>query len=184
IDLTLAKSQGYLKHQLPQSESSSQRKLLAVIGVYTGFGSYLKQNTFRGSWMPREIIGCYAQTELGHGSNVQGLETTASFDSQTDEFVNHSPTLTSSKWWPGGLGKVSTHAVVYAHLRIDGQDYGVHGFIVQLCSLDDHSSLPGITVGDIGMKFGSGAYNNMDNGLLRFDYVRIFRNQMLMRFVL
>ncbi|MBA0662621.1 hypothetical protein Goklo_006710, partial [Gossypium klotzschianum] len=53
IDLTLAKSQGYLKHQLPQSESSSQRKLLAVIGVYTGFGSYLKQNTFRGSWMPR-----------------------------------------------------------------------------------------------------------------------------------
>ncbi|KAG8487428.1 hypothetical protein CXB51_020909 [Gossypium anomalum] len=53
MDLTLAKSQGYLKHQLPQSESSSQRKLLAVIGVYTGFGSYLKRNTFRGSWMPR-----------------------------------------------------------------------------------------------------------------------------------
>ncbi|PPR90872.1 hypothetical protein GOBAR_AA29816 [Gossypium barbadense] len=53
MDLTLAKSQGYLKHQLPQSESSSQRKLLAVIGVYTGFGRYLKRNTFRGSWMPR-----------------------------------------------------------------------------------------------------------------------------------
>ncbi|KAB2072164.1 hypothetical protein ES319_A08G272700v1 [Gossypium barbadense] len=58
MDLTLAKSQGYLKHQLPQSESSSQRKLLAVIGVYTGFGRYLKRNTFRGSWMPREgLIG-------------------------------------------------------------------------------------------------------------------------------
>ncbi|TYG76104.1 hypothetical protein ES288_D03G086500v1 [Gossypium darwinii] len=53
MDLTLAKSQGYLKHQLPQSESSSQRKLLAVIGVYAGFSSYLKRNTFRGSWMPR-----------------------------------------------------------------------------------------------------------------------------------
>ncbi|MFQ6657779.1 hypothetical protein Gotur_027319, partial [Gossypium turneri] len=78
----------------------------------------------------------------------------------------------------------STHVVVYARLRIDGQDYGVHGFIVQLCSLDDHSSLPGITIGDIGMKFGSGAYNNMDNGLLRFDNVCIPRNQMLMRFVL
>ncbi|PPD87743.1 hypothetical protein GOBAR_DD15315 [Gossypium barbadense] len=129
-----------------------------------------------------EIIGCYAQTELGHGPNVQGLETTATFDSQTDEFVSHSPILTSSKWWPDGLGKVSTHAVVYSRLRIDGQDYGVHGFIVQLCSLDDHSSLPGITVGDIGMKFGSGAYNNMENGLLRFDHVRIFRNQMLMCF--
>ena len=58
------------------------------------------------------------------------------------------------------------------------------GFIVQLRSLDDHSPLPGITVGDIGMKFGSGAYNSMDNGVLRFDHVRIPRNQMLMRFFL
>ncbi|KAL5748442.1 hypothetical protein ACOSP7_025483 [Xanthoceras sorbifolium] len=136
-------------------------------------------------WLPlaykMQIIGCYAQTELGHGSNVQGLETTATFDPQTDEFVIHSPTLTSSKWWPGGLGKISTHAVVYARLMTDGQDHGVHGFIVQLRSLDDHSPLPGITVGDIGMKFGNGAYNSMDNGVLRFDHVRIPRNQMLMR---
>lgn len=52
-------------------------------------------------WIPLayklQIIGCYAQTELGHGSNVQGLETTATFDPKTDEFVIHSPTLTSSK---------------------------------------------------------------------------------------
>ncbi|KAI9076528.1 hypothetical protein K1719_041514 [Acacia pycnantha] len=136
-------------------------------------------------WLPlaykMQIIGCYAQTELGHGSNVQGLETTATFDPQTDEFVIKSPTLTSSKWWPGGLGKVSTHAVVYARLITDGQDQGVHGFIVQLRSLDDHLPLPGITIGDIGMKFGNGAYNSMDNGVLRFDDVRIPRNQMLMR---
>ncbi|KAL6953593.1 acyl-coenzyme A oxidase [Sarracenia purpurea var. burkii] len=52
-------------------------------------------------WLPlaykMQIIGCYAQTELGHGSNVQGLETTATFDRQTDEFIIHSPTLTSIK---------------------------------------------------------------------------------------
>ncbi|KAK4389543.1 Peroxisomal acyl-coenzyme A oxidase 1 [Sesamum angolense] len=136
-------------------------------------------------WLPlaykMQIIGCYAQTELGHGSNVQGLETTATFDPRTDEFVIHSPTLTSSKWWPGGLGKVSTHAVVYARLITDGKDHGVHGFIVQLRSLEDHRPLPGITIGDIGMKFGNGAYNTMDNGVLRFDHVRIPRNQMLMR---
>ncbi|KAF2287247.1 hypothetical protein GH714_039438 [Hevea brasiliensis] len=53
MELTLAKSQGYLKNRLPQSGSSSDRKLLAVIGVYTGFGSRLKRNVFRGSWMPR-----------------------------------------------------------------------------------------------------------------------------------
>ncbi|XP_043716446.1 peroxisomal acyl-coenzyme A oxidase 1-like [Telopea speciosissima] len=136
-------------------------------------------------WLPlaykMQIIGCYAQTELGHGSNVQGLETTATFDPKTDEFILHSPTLTSSKWWPGGLGKVSTHTVAYARLIIDGQDYGVNGFIVQLRSLDDHSPLPGITIGDIGTKFGNGGYNSMDNGVLQFDHVRIPRDQMLMR---
>ncbi|XP_021691285.2 hydroxyproline O-galactosyltransferase HPGT3 isoform X3 [Hevea brasiliensis] len=52
MELTLAKSQGYLKNQL-QHSGSSDRKLLAVIGVYTGFGSRLKRNMFRGSWMPR-----------------------------------------------------------------------------------------------------------------------------------
>ncbi len=57
------------------------------------------------------------------------------------------------------------------------------GFIVQLRSLDDHLPLPGITIGDIGMKFGNGAYNSMDNGVLKFDHVRIPRGQMLMRFV-
>ncbi|KAF6146162.1 hypothetical protein GIB67_015600 [Kingdonia uniflora] len=84
-------------------------------------------------------------------------------------------------WWPGGLGKASTHGVVYARLLVDGKDHGVNGFIVQLRSLDDHSPLPGITVADIGMKFGNGAYNTMDNGVLRFDHVRIPRDQMLMR---
>ncbi|KAK9120812.1 hypothetical protein Syun_018429 [Stephania yunnanensis] len=136
-------------------------------------------------WLPlaykMQIVGCYAQTELGHGSNVQGLETTATFDPKSDEFVINSPTLTSSKWWPGGLGKASTHAVVYARLIIGNQHHGVHGFIVQLRNLDNHVPLPGITVGDIGMKFGNGAYNTMDNGVLRFDNVRIPRNQMLMR---
>jgi acyl-CoA oxidase len=50
------------------------------------------------------IIGCYAQTELGHGSNVAGLETTATLDKATDEFVIHTPTIKATKYWPGSLG--------------------------------------------------------------------------------
>lgn len=53
MELTYAKSQGYPKNQLHQSGSSSGQRLLAVIGVYTGFGSRLKRNVFRGSWMPK-----------------------------------------------------------------------------------------------------------------------------------
>jgi acyl-CoA oxidase len=59
-------------------------------------------------------MGCYAQTELGHGSDVSGLETTAILDLTTDEFVINSPTPTSTKYWPGGLGLWANHAVVFA----------------------------------------------------------------------
>lgn len=54
-----------------------------------------------------EIIGCYAQTELGHGSNVQGLETTATYIPEEEKFEIHSPYMTSSKWWIGGLGRTA-----------------------------------------------------------------------------
>ncbi|KAK9716337.1 hypothetical protein RND81_06G226500 [Saponaria officinalis] len=138
-------------------------------------------------WLPlaynMQIMGSYAQTELGHGSNIRGLETTATFDHMTDEFVLHSPTLTSRKWWPGGLARVSTHAIVYARLIVDGQEHGVHGFIVQLRSLDDHQRLPGVFLDDIGMKFGNGGYNAIDNGCLQLDHVRVPRDHMLMRVV-
>ena len=76
------------------------------------------------------ITGCYAQTEVGHGSNVAGLETTATLDMETDEFVIHTPTITATKFWPGSLGVVSTHAVVFARCLANGNDYGVQPFIV------------------------------------------------------
>jgi len=83
------------------------------------------------------IHGCYAQTELGHGSDIAGLETTATFDHKTDEFVIHTPTITATKWWPGGVGRVATHALVAARIKIpdpddpaDVNDYGLGFFIV------------------------------------------------------
>lgn len=77
-----------------------------------------------------KILGCYAQTELGHGSNIAALETTATLDKNTDEFVINSPTPTSTKYWPGDLGRMTTHACVFARLIIDNTDYGINAFIV------------------------------------------------------
>ena len=133
-------------------------------------------------WLPLcrdwRMIGCYAQTELGHGSNVRALETTATFvaDGNGDgNFVINSPTLTSTKFWPGTLGRTANHAIVIARL-IDGQgiDRGIHNFLVPLRSMEDHTLLKGVQTGDIGPKIG---YNVMDNGFARFDNVVIPRRK-------
>jgi acyl-CoA oxidase len=96
----------------------------------------------------------YAQTELGHGSNVRGLETTATWNPQDKTFVIHSPHLTASKWWIGSLGKTANHAVVMAQLVIQGKAYGPHPFVVPIRDLKTHEMLENVYVGDIGPKFG------------------------------
>ncbi|KAJ2940650.1 hypothetical protein O0L34_g14757 [Tuta absoluta] len=134
-------------------------------------------------WLPRawtcSIIGTYAQTELGHGTFIRGLETTATYDPDTKEFVLNSPTLTSYKWWPGAMGHTANYAVVVAQLYTKGQCHGVHSFIVQLRDEETHMPLPGRKIGDIGAKLGLNAVNN---GFLGFDNVRIPRNRMLMKY--
>ncbi|KAL7989430.1 hypothetical protein Chor_012096 [Crotalus horridus] len=116
-----------------------------------------------------EIIGTYAQTEMGHGTHLRGLETTATYDPATQEFILNSPTVTSIKWWPGGLGKTSNYAIVLAQLYTQNKCHGLQAFIVPLR----------ITIGDIGPKFG---YDEMDNGYLKMDNFRIPRENMLMKY--
>ncbi len=122
-------------------------------------------------WIPLaekfQIIGCYAQTELGHGSNLSSLETTATFVKETDEWELDSTTFTAAKWWIGGLGAMCTHAVVQAKLIIDGVDHGAHVFVVPIRSLENHKPFPGIQVGDIGPK-AYGGFNKMENGCKRY----------------
>ncbi|XP_038834663.1 peroxisomal acyl-coenzyme A oxidase 1-like isoform X2 [Salvelinus namaycush] len=126
-----------------------------------------------------EIIGTYAQTEMGHGTHLRGLETTATYDPATQEFVMNSPTITSIKWWPGGLGKTSNYAIVLAQLHTQGKCHGLQAFIVPLRSMNTHIPLPGVVVGDIGPKFG---FDEVDNGYLKLENVRIPRDHMLMKY--
>uniref|UniRef100_A0A4W3HGK1 Acyl-coenzyme A oxidase n=1 Tax=Callorhinchus milii TaxID=7868 RepID=A0A4W3HGK1_CALMI len=134
-------------------------------------------------WVPLaqdlQIIGTYAQTELGHGTYLRGLETTVTFDPSNQEFVINMPRLSSIKWWPGDLGRSATHALVLAQLYTQGKCQGMHAFIVQIRSLVDHSSLPGVTVGDIGPKMN---FDQVDNGFLILQNVHIPRENMLCRY--
>ncbi|XP_013924300.1 PREDICTED: peroxisomal acyl-coenzyme A oxidase 2 [Thamnophis sirtalis] len=134
-------------------------------------------------WIPLAkknfILGTYAQTELGHGSNLRGLETTATFDVATQKFILNTPTLSAMKWWPGDLGRTASHAVVFAQLYLKGRCYGMHPFIVQIRSLRDHSPCQGITLGDIGPKMG---FDNVDNGFLILKNVHVPRENMLAKF--
>ena len=137
----------------------------------------------REKWIPmikkQQINGCYAQTELGHGSNIRGLETTATLDKETDEWIIHSPTLTATKMWPGDMGLVSNHAIVFAQVVIDGKNKGVCPFFMQTRELESHKLIKGVEGGDLGMKI---SYEAKDNGWMRFDKVRVPRDAMLMRY--
>ena len=126
-----------------------------------------------------KIIGCYAQTEMGTGSNVQGLQTTATYDETTEEFIINTPTITAAKFWPGDLGKLANHGCVFARLIIKGESYGIHPFLMRIRD-ESHAPLRGIEIGDIGPKHG---YALKDNGYMIFNNVRIPRSSILSRYV-
>jgi acyl-CoA oxidase len=140
-------------------------------------------------WLPKaesfEIIGCYGQTELGHGSNVKGIECLAKWDPKTKEFIIHSPTITASKWWNGALGRTANHAIVVAQLLLPDakngeiKSYGPHQFIVQIRDMKTNKPLDGIVIGDIGPKYG---YPGMDNGYMLFDNLRVPHSALLSRY--
>jgi acyl-CoA oxidase len=138
-------------------------------------------------WMPRvdswEIIGCYGQTELGHGSNVRGIETFARYNPETREFTIHSPTLTAAKWWNGSLGRTANHAIVVAQLLLPENgglvSYGPHQFVVQIRDMKTNQPLEGIVIGDIGTKLG---YASMDNGYMLFKNFRVPHAALLSRY--
>jgi flavocytochrome c len=133
-------------------------------------------------WIPKimnfQITGSYAQTELGHGSNVRGLMTIAEYDKKTEEFVLNTPTLRAMKWWPGCLGKVATHCVLYAQTIIGHKEHGLNVFIVQIRD-ENHLPLPGIRLGDLGNKVGD---NSNDTGFMILENVRIPRDAMLSKY--
>ncbi len=125
-----------------------------------------------------ELLGCFAMTEHGHGSDVQHLETTAVYDVGTEEFIINTPSENARKDYIGGAGKYATVAAVFAQLIIGGESKGVHCFVVPIRD-EDGDDLPGIRTQDDGLKAG---LNGVDNGQIWFDHVRVPRENLLNRY--
>jgi acyl-CoA oxidase len=125
-----------------------------------------------------ELLGMFAMTELGSGSNVRDLETTASYDPATEEFVIRTPHPGAHKEWIGNAACHGRMATVFAQLITQDTRQGVHAFLVRVRQ-DDGTPVPGVRIGDSGIKEG---LNGVDNGRLWFDDVRVPRRHLLNRF--
>ena len=121
--------------------------------------------------------GCFAMTEIGHGSNVNQAEVTATFDLLTKEFVINSPTPTSIKWWIGAAANSANRTVVFAQLIVGNTNHGVHVFAIKIRD-DQHNPLPGVVIGDCGPKAGLAG---IDNGFIIFQNFRVEYDSLLDR---
>src|SRR4051794_8059128 len=122
-----------------------------------------------------ELPGCFAMTETGHGSNVQALETTATYDPETEEFVIHTPHESARKDYIGNAARDGRMAVVFAQLISGGSERGVHALLVPIRDAEGEPC-PGVRLEDCGPKVG---LNGVDNGRIWFDHVRIPRENLL-----
>ncbi|MDR2321267.1 MAG: acyl-CoA dehydrogenase family protein [Microbacterium sp.] len=133
-------------------------------------------------WLPGimslEIPGAFAMTEIGHGSDVASIGTTATYDPETEEFVINTPFRAATKEFLGNAALHGIAATVFAQLITNGVNHGVHCFYVPLRG-EDGVDLPGIGREDDGLK---GGLNGIDNGRLSFDHVRIPRTNLLNRY--
>ncbi|XP_072102993.1 acyl-coenzyme A oxidase-like protein isoform X1 [Mobula birostris] len=124
-----------------------------------------------------KFTGMFAMTERGHGSNVRGIQTRATYDSVSQEFIIHTPCEDAEKMYIGNAMK-GNYAAVFAQLIVNEELLGPHCFIVPI---RDHAGnmYPGVTVIDMMHKEG---LNGVDNGILRFNNVRIPKENLLDRF--
>jgi acyl-CoA oxidase len=151
-------------------------------GLFGGAVANLGTSRHHAALMPSildgSLLGCFAMTETGHGSDVQSLRTTATYDPATAEIVVDSPTGAARKDYIGNAARDARMAAVFAQLVVDGEGRGVHCVLVPIRDAEGNP-LPGVTIGDCGGKAG---LRGVDNGRLAFDAVRVPRSNLLDRY--
>ncbi|WP_405628596.1 acyl-CoA dehydrogenase [Streptomyces sp. NBC_01174] len=159
--------------------------VLVKVGVQFGLfgGAILHLGTERhhDAYLPDlitgKLMGCFAMTETGHGSNVQALGTHARYDAAAQEFVITTDGDQARKDYIGNAARHAELAVVFAQLEVGGKSEGVHAFVVPVRTGGEVA--PGVRIEDDGRKMG---LNGVDNGRIWFDGVRVPREALLNRF--
>jgi acyl-CoA oxidase len=168
-----------------ESLAAGDLSLLVKFGVQ--FGLFGGSIFFLGSerhhaLLPRvaslDLLGCFAMTEVGHGSNVMDLETVATFHPERGDFVIHTPSESARKDYIGNAARDGRMATVFAQLEVGGERHGVHALLVPIRDAAG-APMPGVRIADCGPKVG---LNGVDNGRLWFDHVRVPREALLDRF--
>jgi len=124
-----------------------------------------------------KLLGCFAMTETGHGSNVRGVKTTATYDKKTDSIIIHTPGKNDNKEYIGNALH-SKMASVFAQLIVDGKNEGVHAILVPIRN-EAHELIPGVLIEDNGYKLG---LNGVDNGKIWFNQVAVPRENLLNKY--
>ena len=167
---------------LAYADVSLQVKVGVQFGLFGGAIQHLGNERHAQEYLPGvidvSIPGCFAMTETDHGSDVQNLDTTATYDPRTEEFVLVTPDRGAWKDYIGNSACHATHAVVFAQLVSRGKGHGVHAFVVRIRD-EDGGVVDGVTIEDDGHKMG---LNGVDNGRIAFDDVRVPREDLLDRF--
>jgi acyl-CoA oxidase len=169
--------------ELVTADPSLQIKSGVQWGLFGAAVLHLGTAEHHAKWLPDimdlTVPGAFAMTEIGHGSDVASIGTTATYDPETGEFVLNTPFRAAWKEYLGNAAKDGIAAVVFAQLITRGVNHGVHAFYVPIRDPQTKECLPGVSSEDDGIK---GGLNGIDNGRLAFDHVRIPRTNLLNRY--
>ncbi|MEV8505716.1 acyl-CoA dehydrogenase [Actinoplanes sp. NPDC051475] len=147
-------------------------------GAVLALGTRRHHDAYLRDIMTADVMGCFAMTETGHGSDVQQLRTTCTYDPATETFDLHTPHEAARKDYIGNAARDGRVAVVFAQLVTPSGRHGVHAWLVPIRDADG-KPMPGVTIGDAGPKAG---LLGVDNGRLSFDHVTVPREMLLDRY--
>jgi acyl-CoA oxidase len=147
-------------------------------GAVVALGTERHHDAYLRDIISADLMGCFAMTETGHGSDVQQLRTTCTYSPETGAFELHTPHEAARKDYIGNAARDGRMAVVFAQLVTGGRSYGVHAWLVPIRD-ENGNAMPGVTIGDAGPKAG---LLGVDNGRLSFDHVIVPRDMLLDRY--